>query len=470
MKILLINPPPVRIIKTCLPSYVEQEAGLYPPLGIALVAASVERLPGTQVAIIDAVAEKLDHFALQERIRLHAPDIVGITTTTFSLPDALEAASVVKKVCPQARTVLGGPHLSIYGPETLQQPAVDAVIIGEGEQAFFNFVQAIAGAQSFEGIQGVGFIKNGTPVLNPAADPIANLDTLPFAARHLLPLERYYSIHGSHERMTTMFASRGCPYNCKFCYHAFGRTFRFRSPQNIVDEMEVIRGLGIGEIFFFDDLFTAKKDFVLRTCEEIIRRRIDMVWEIRARVNTVDEEILKKLRQAGCARISYGIESGSDRILAAMRKGITTAQAEHVVRLTKAHGFTVYADFMIGFPDETRQEILNTIAFARRINPDFVQFSITTPYPETELYTMGLERGVFKDDYWREFAKHPDAAFEPRLWNESLSTEELMDLLNVAYRSFYMRPSFILKRLVNIRSMKNFLQYARAGLRVLAGR
>ncbi|MEW6095220.1 MAG: radical SAM protein [bacterium] len=470
MKVLLINPTQKNMITTCLPSYVEEEAGFYPPLGLALIAGYLGEYTNFKVEIIDALAQKLSLPQLETQIQQTSPDVVGITTTTFTLIDVLNIANIVKKINRNIYVVLGGPHVGIYPQETLAHNPVDSIIIGEGEITFCELVKHLSDGKSLDGLKGVGFKRNGQTFINQHREYIQDLNTLPFPARHLLPLNKYYSIHGQKEQMTTMFASRGCPYNCLFCYHAFGKKFRFRSPKNVVDEIQEIMNLGIKEIFFFDDLFTVKKDIVMGICDEIIKRKLEVIWEIRARINTIDKEMLQKLKEAGCTRISYGVEAGTDRILKVLRKGITIDQVIEAFKLTKAFGFITYADFMIGSPGETKDEILKTIQFAQKINPDFVQFSITTPYPNTDLYQLGLDKKIFEEDYWLKFAKNPTRDFIPRIWNENLSYDELVDLLNYAYKSFYLRPKFIIKRVLAIKSIRDFLHYAKAAVRVIKSR
>ncbi|MDP2909512.1 MAG: radical SAM protein, partial [bacterium] len=305
-------------------------------------------------------------------------------------------------------------------------------------------------------------------IVNPQKELIQNLDELPFPARHLVPFQKYSSVLAKKFPVTTMFTSRGCPYRCLFCDRPhLGKFFRARSASNVVDEFEKCVRMGIKEIFIYDDTFGVDRQRVLDICQGIIKRKIDISWDIRTRVNTVDEEILIALKNAGCQRIHYGVEAGTQRILNILRKGITLEMAEKAFRLTKKAGIQTAGYFIIGSPSETEEEILATINFAKKLNPDFVHFTILTPYPATDLYRFGLETGVIKYDYWKEFAQTPSLDFSPPVWEEIFSKDELNKLLKKAYRSFYFRPGYVLKRLREVSSFKEFLAKAGMALKLL---
>ena len=235
---------------------------------------------------------------------------------------------------------------------------------------------------------------------------------------------------------------------------------------NVVNEMEECVKLGINEFLIYDDTFTIDRQRVIDVCNEIKRRKLNIGWDIRARVNNIDRELLRKLKEANCERVHYGVESGNPEILKILNKGITIDRVRTTFKQTKEAGISVLAYFMIGCPKETRKEILETIAFAKELKPDFVHITIFTPFPATEIYKMGLKDGIIKEDFWREFAKNPVPGFQPKCWEENFTREELQELIVYAYKSFYTRPSYILRRLTHVRSIGEFKRMARAGLKV----
>jgi radical SAM superfamily enzyme YgiQ (UPF0313 family) len=205
---------------------------------------------------------------------------------------------------------------------------------------------------------------------------------------------------------------------------------------------------------------------VVDVCDGIIKRKLNIGWDIRARVNTIDKDLLKKLKKANCERIHYGVESGNPEILRVLNKGITVDRVRTTFQQTKEAGISVLAYFMIGCPKETRKEIMETISFAKELKPDFVHITIFTPFPATEIYKMGLREGIIKNDFWREFAQNPTEGFQPHCWEEHFTREELQEIIVYAYKSFYTRPRYILKRLTCVRSVGEFMRMARAGLKV----
>lgn len=467
MKVLLISPPTLNPLRADMSDLFEKESGLYPPLGLLYLAARLLQDGRHQVKVLDGPALGASHESIEQEIREFRPQVVGIQTLTFTLLDALAVAERVKRVDPAIHVCLGGPHVFLYPRETLNFPFVDSLVLGEGEMTFPELLNALEKGKPLEEQQGIAFRSGGEVILTNGRPLIESLDTLPFPARRLIPYQRYYSVLGREGIMTTMITSRGCPFSCIYCgrFH-IGKRFRARSARNVVDEMEACLEMGIGEFQVFDDIFTLDKKRALAVCQEIVQRDLNLSWAIRSRVDTVDRELLQALARAGCRRISYGVEAGSDEILKNLKKGITTRQAEEAVRMTQEMGIAVLADFMLGSPGEKREHILRTIDFALKLRPDFAQFTVTTPYPATELYLDGLRRGVIERDYWQEFARAPRDDFVTPFWNEHLSREELLELFRLAYRRFYLRPSYVWGRFRRLGSWKEFKNAARAGTRV----
>lgn len=467
MKVLLINPPRENELVGNNPPLIDEERGHNPPLGLLYLGSYLKANSPHEVEVIDSQADELSYPELKARISSSKPDVVGISAMTFTLLDVVKTARLVKELSAEIPVVVGGVHAYEYPRETARLEDIDYVLSGEGEEIFLLFVQELAAGRKFDAVPGLVFSQNGDLIQNPPPSLIADLNSLPFPDRTLTPYRKYSSVVARRQPITTMFTSRGCPYRCSFCARPhLGKRFRFRSAASVVDEMEECLKLGIQEFLIYDDTFTVNRPRVHAVCDEIIRRGLDIGWDIRARVDCVDEQMLERLREAHCERIHYGIEAGTEKILKVLNKGITLKQARETVALTKKAGIQTLAYFMIGAPTETREDILRTIDFALELEPDFVHVTILTPFPATEIYARGLKEGVFKRDYWREFARDPRPGFTPPYWNEDLSDEELQELLKLAYKKFYTRPRYILKELSRVGSFRELKTKARAGLKI----
>ena len=468
MKVVLVNPPAEQTLVGNNPKFLDEERGCNPPLGLLYIAAVLEQQSDHEVAVVDAQAEGLSYEALGQRVKDEAPDLVGITTMTFTLLDAAHTVEVVRQAAPDAKVILGGPHVHLFPRESLELPGVDFAMRGEGDYQFLALCDRIGEPDRWDEVGGLTFRRDGEIVETPLAPPIADLDAVPFPARHLTDVRRYSSVIARRQPVTTMFTSRGCPYRCAFCDRPhLGKKFRARSAANVVDEMEACIGLGIHEFLIYDDTFTVKRQRVLDVCAEIQRRGLDVGWDIRARVDTVDEEMLEALRAAGCERIHYGVEAGSDEFMKVLRKGITVEQARAAFRLTRKAGISTLAYFMIGIPGETEDDIRQTWRLARQLDPDFVHITILCPFPGTEIYRTALAEGAYETDHWLDFARAPQPGFRPKYWTRELPAERLEALLEQAYKDFYTRPGYILKQLLKIRSWRELRAKLRAGLRVL---
>ena len=470
MKILLINPPNINPIFSVLPSALEEERGHNPPLGLLYIAGYLRtKEKNYDVRIIDSPTENLDYPALSEKIKEFNPEVIGITTMSFTIIDALETARMAKLINPGVKIVFGGPHVHIFGKETLELGVSDFIVLGEGEKTFHQLIKNLGDEEKLKGIPGLIFYDQNHNLINTGLrEFIENLDELPFPDRGLINNKKYFSLLGANNLVTTMITSRGCPYQCSFCDRPqLGKRFRARSFKNVVDEIEeCLKLYGIKEFLVYDDTFTVDRQRAIDICNEIIRRGLRITWDIRARVNTVDEELLLLLKKAGCERVHYGVEAGTQKVLNIFRKGITLEQAEKAFKLTKKAGLQTLGYFMIGNPTETKEDILATIKFAKKINPDYVHITITIPYPATDLYSLALKEGIVDKDVWLEFAKNPSLEFIPPVWNQNLTRDELCSLVKLAYKEFYFRPSYLFKRISSLRSLGEFRRKMKAGFKI----
>ena len=231
--------------------------------------------------------------------------------------------------------------------------------------------------------------------------------------------------------------------------------------------MKMCQDLGIDEIIFYDDTMTIRRDRVMEICRLLKKENVKVMWDVRAHINTVDEEMLREMRSAGCIRIHYGIESGNQRVVNVLRKNIRLERAKKIFRQTRKAGIETLAYFILGNPTETRAEIQDSIDYSLEIDADYVHISVMTPFPGTEIYRMGLKNGILPRDYWREYAANPDPAFKPMVWEENFSNDELNDMMIEAYKKFYKRPGYLMKRLFKIKSFREFMTKTKAGLKLL---
>lgn len=482
MKILLLFPPQDQIVSPGYMKTIQEGLGFLPSLGLLYLATYLQERTRHEVDLLDAYVERMSFDDVEAYIRKTQPDAVGIGAMTFTLIDALDAARRVKAVDPSIPVVLGGPHTALFPRESVDLPCIDYVIMGEGEVPLAQLLDRleeigrVRGA-SWRGDDGLPLGgKSATDDLPAVLEKLTttmkhryffqDLDTLPLPKRELGPFKKYSTVVSRRPPTTIMVSSRGCPYSCSFCYTAGGKKYRERTPADVVAEMKACIDIGIHEFLFFDETFTINKERIYAICDAVIESGIDVSWDVRARVDCVDADLLKKMRRAGCGRVQYGIESGTQRVMDILNKGTTLEQARNAIKWTKAAGMSTYADFMIGAPGETRAEIMETLRFAESLKLDYLHFSVTMPLPNTVLHRMGIRQGIITEDTWRDFAKNPTNAFEVPYWTEIFTREELDDLVTQCIKSTYLRPAYLLRSIGNIRSFGEFVRKARAGVKL----
>ena len=470
MKILLLRGPARSSITADMSDIFDDDVGIYQPLGLLYLHSSLKKKrPQDDVHILDCVAEGLDIATLTDRVSRIKPDIIGITVLTFQLVEVYRCAAAIKKHLPETLMVFGGPHAHLFPVEVLLNANVDYVLTGEGENSFPLLIDNIEQGADLSDVPGLFFRdSNGKTVRGRPPVFVKDLDELPPPVFNVIPMDRYSSVMDNG--LTAMLiTSRGCPFHCVYCDRPhMGNAYRTHSPKRIIEDILRAREFGARSFQIFDDTFTLKKSRIFEICKLIVGKNLDINFSVRARVNSVNEELLKALKHAGCRRISFGVEAGSNRMLKALRKDTTVEEVLLAFQLCKKIGIDTLADFIIGGPGQTRSDVEDTTNFSIKLDPDYVQFTIMTPFPGTELYRMGIANGLIKTDYWREFANNPTKNFETPVWEEHLSRSELLDLFSQAYQRFYRRPKYIIRELYKIRSFGELYRKARIGIKTFS--
>jgi len=458
MRLLLINPEQTTDLSPFHPPSVTKVSGTFPPIGLAYIAA-VAKSSGYDVSIYDLQIADKPIKSVIDLIGEKSPDIIGTGSMTFTFKNAVKVAEIIKDWFPEKPIIFGGPQTSAFPVESLERGCFDLGIYGEGEETIADLLEYYDERGTFpEDLKGTIVKKDGEIRVNPPRDWISELDKIPFPARELLENGRYEPVFAK-KPFTTMITSRGCPYRCTFCALGyFGSKIRARSAENVVDEMELcVKDYGIKDIMVYDDTFGVNKKRVLAICSEKIERGLFVNWNVRTRVDRTDEEILLALKKSGCDKIHMGIESASQEILDKMKKDITIDQVKKAFHAAKKIGIDTVGYFMIGYPGDTLKTINDTINFSTKLGLSWADFSITTPAPLTELNKIAVECGYLEKDYWQKYVQGEKVKHLPYYTTNEFDEGKLQKLIGKAYRHFYLRPSFILKRLTTTDSLKSLI-------------
>jgi radical SAM superfamily enzyme YgiQ (UPF0313 family) len=415
-----------------------------PPLGLAYLASVLRK--DHKVKIIDSNILGYSMEDVRRELKSFHPDIVGITSATPSIPNAYTVAKIAKEIREDCTVAMGGPHVTFLPRQTLEEcKYIDIIVKGEGERTVEELTKAIERGEIIrDAIKGIAFRKGSQIVDNEPRPLIKNIDEIPFPSRDLLPTH-LYQFNGF--RYTTMITSRGCPFRCSFCSSSrqFGGYWRGRSPENVLEEMRIIRDdYNTRNIEFSDDTFTLDQKRAEKICDEIIKQGLDVSWGASSRVDTLSEKLVEKMKRAGCWIIFLGIESGSQRILNAMGKRITIEQVKKAVKIVKEAGIQVLGSFIIGFPEDTVETIKKTTIFVKSLNLDYAEFSILTPYPGTPIFDHALKNNLLLTKDWSKYT-----ATEPIMKIKGVTEKQLKALFQKAYISFYLRPRILLKWIKN---------------------
>lgn len=351
-----------------------------PPLGLCYAAAAFESA-GADVHLLDYIVREYTPEKLRDELTAMSPDIIGTSCVTMNFKGAAAILTEARAICPDAVILMGGPHASFDIDNTLATyPAIDGIVVGEAEETLNEFAKLFHKRESWKTIAGLAFRHGSTIVRTPKRNFLQDLDALPLPARHLLPLARYKALGFP----VSIITGRGCPNRCIFCLgrKMVGFHVRQRSPERVADEIESLLSMGFTTINIADDLFTASRKRVFAFCREINKRGLRFSWSVFARVNTVDEELLRIMMETGCTSVSFGIESGNTDMLKRVRKGITVAQAEEAAALCRKVGIRAHASFIAGLPGETRETLKESSALKDRLKIEY-GFHHLAPFPGT---------------------------------------------------------------------------------------
>lgn len=459
--------PPVR-----LPA--ETMKVVIPPLGVSYIAAMIRN--ETSVEIMDAPAESdyeeemENRFSwygaplseIRARIERAKPDIVGLTCIFSSVfPVIRKVCQEIKKIDPSILTIVGGTYPSFMPEYCLSEPSLDFICLGEGEATMLNLIRHLREGKPLSDLDGFAYKDNGKVMVNPKTKWIEDLDTIPFPARDLLPMELYsrigvpHSLSMTSKKHISIITSRGCPAKCVYCSSSafWGRRYRFRSPKNVADEIgELIERWGIKELNFEDDNLTANRE----RAKKIFREIIDRGYKIRfnfpngVALWTLDQELIDLMEKAGCYEMTLAYESGCQKVLRdIVKKPINLEQASEITAYIRKKKIRTDAFYIIGFPGETRDQIQETFRFARKMKTDLAYFFIANPLPGSEMYEMAKKAGMLKEDFNFENLSYSNSPYNEKFFKKG-ELEKLAgrEFIKYSLLSFLRKPHILLKRFI----------------------
>ena len=435
------------------------------PFGITYLGA-VLRNNNHEIRLFDVYPDDNIHEITKKLESFFQPDLVGFSVMTTNFWKAKNFATLLKRKFPNAKFCAGGIHPTVRPRETLEKMNLDFVVIGEGEKVLANICHNLENNQNLHNIKGVVFKDGNKVYINEGLDIVENLDTLPFPARELLPISRYLVPPGyirSHflNRVLSVYTSRGCPARCTFCNSSsiFHRSVRRRSFINVIEEIKyLIERYNIDGLYFHDETFTVKPEWVRNICREL--KPLGLRWGCQTRVNLVHDELLEVMKDAGCLQIDFGIESASDRVLKSIKKAQTPEQIRKAINLTKKHGIKSFASFMVGLPGETEEDLIENVNFLMKTKPDFTYFNLFTPFPGTEAAEIAIKEGKLSEDY---FSRDYDMLLEakPLVNLSAMSTETVIHyhakLRNMVFLKNYLGVLTINNMKVIVEAVFDFL-------------
>lgn len=440
------------------------------PNDLGYIAAVTKEL-GLYPVIRDYPAEKLDEAHYLDDILAIKPKIIVMSITASTIMEDVHYFRKAKEADPEICTIAKGALFFACPPEVLDRTGgeslcIDVAVCGEAETIIPPVIESLRKGEKLENVRGIIYFDKELKIFKKTAPApfVKDPNKIPFPARELMKNELYVR-PDTGRPMATITTSRGCPESCIYCLSPVisGKSLRMRSPKNIVNEVqECTQKYDIFDFFFMADTFTLNKPWVIEICQEILRRGLKIHWVANSRVCPLDEERLQWMKKAGCWLISFGIESGSEESLAKMKKGATKSDAREAVRMARKAGLKIYGYYIIGFPWEDHRNVKETLNFAKELSCDFSEIHIAAPFQGTELFDILSDYGLaLQIPYGYNYFSNPPVG------TKYLTIEELIRYRKNSMRDLYLNPSYIFKTLKNIRTVEEFKNYSKYGLRLL---
>ncbi len=460
LKVLLVIPPyefndiyPDYQVSLPFLDNIKLVPGATQPLGLAYIISSLKK-SGFTVEFIDGVFETEE--SMVEKIGKFDPDVLGIQTTSPIWEKALSLAEKIKQLKEDIIIGVGGSHVNTVGGSCIEDSNdLDFAVQGDGDLILKELCEEIEKGKNCFETSGVVWkdVNNEIIENKPLPRTIENLDEVPFPDHEIIDIEDYCPSIGFYRDLPSanLVTSRGCLNACEFC-HARKFHHRQRSVENVIQEMKELKNLGVKDIIIYDQDFGAKPDFAFRLCEKIIENKLDFYIGANMRIDSFDEELLKKMKKAGFWRVFYGLESGVQKNLDRVFKNIKIEKSREVVENTDEIGLQVFGSFMFGIPEETYQEGIKTIEFAKSLPLSFAKFTAFSPWPGSEIWNNPEKYGSLDRSY--KSMSMNKVNFVPN----TMEKGDIDKLLKKGFREFYLRPNYIAKRVKNIRTWEDFKQ------------
>lgn len=440
--------------------------GQLPPLTLLSVATLLKQ-DGHKLRIVDLIVERLSKKDIAKE--LVSSDAVIVLTSTMTFLEDAAILCEFKKIKPTLLTVIFGAHPTFMPKYSLSHPAIDIIVKREPEYIIRDLFRNLQNKISWQVIKGIGYKDNGNVIINDDYPYVGDFDNLPIPDRSLLPKANYYNPIVSRMPYTTAETSRGCPGRCAFCTapYMYGGNIRCRSPEKVIEEIEYLVSLGYKEIYYRDETWTTFKARNMKLLTQIIEKKYGISWICNARTGTVDKETLLLMKKAGCHLIKIGVESGSQRILDRSNKRINVTDTAKLFKWAKELGIDTHAHLMVGMPGEDKGSLNETIRFIKEIKPTTIDVGICTPYPGTDLFNeITAMYPEIKDGTQTTLENlHILGIFNK--YYTSLNSQEIESFLHKIYRSFYLRPSYIIDCLKRIKSIYDIKRIFYAGINVI---